>query len=120
VVFWSRGGDLEKWINAVTASSPPELRSFVTDLRRDQDAVTAGLTLPWSSGAVEGHVNRIKMLKCTDADPTCSAAASCSPTNDQGDRFTELAPEPVFTRRQQSGNGIPPAPGHQSASPSAS
>ena len=27
------------------------------------DAVTAGLTLPWSSGVVEGHVNRIKMLK---------------------------------------------------------
>ncbi len=26
-------------------------------------AVTAGLTLPWSSGAVEGNVNRIKMLK---------------------------------------------------------
>jgi transposase len=31
-------------------------------LRRDQDAVTAGLTLQWSSGAVEGHVNRIKMI----------------------------------------------------------
>ncbi|MFF2205328.1 hypothetical protein [Streptomyces sp. NPDC058145] len=30
---------------------------------RGIDAVTAGLTLPWSSGAVEGHVNRIKMLK---------------------------------------------------------
>ncbi|MEU0625347.1 hypothetical protein ABZ329_31345 [Streptomyces rubiginosohelvolus] len=30
---------------------------------RDLDAVTAGLTLPWSSGAVEGHVNRIKMRK---------------------------------------------------------
>ncbi|MEV8395193.1 MULTISPECIES: hypothetical protein [unclassified Streptomyces] len=27
------------------------------------DAVIAGLTLPWSSGVVEGHVNRIKMLK---------------------------------------------------------
>jgi transposase len=25
--------------------------------------VTAGLTLDWSSGPVEGHVNRIKMLK---------------------------------------------------------
>ena len=25
--------------------------------------VIAGLTLPWNSGAVEGHVNRIKMLK---------------------------------------------------------
>jgi transposase len=57
------GRDLEKWINAVSASGPAELRPFVTGLRRDQDAVTAGLTLPWSSGAVEGHVNRVKMLK---------------------------------------------------------
>ena len=32
-------------------------------LRRDLDAVTAGLTLPWSSGPVEGHVNRIKTIK---------------------------------------------------------
>ncbi|MFF8024380.1 hypothetical protein ACFZDJ_25390 [Streptomyces sp. NPDC007896] len=29
----------------------------------DREAVTAGLTLPWNSGPVEGHVNRIKMLK---------------------------------------------------------
>jgi transposase len=35
----------------------------VIGLRRDQDVVTVGLTLPWSSAAVEGHVNRIKMLK---------------------------------------------------------
>lgn len=41
----------------------PELHSFVTGLRRDHDAVTAGLTLPYSSGPVEGHVNRIKMIK---------------------------------------------------------
>ena len=26
-------------------------------------AASAGLTLRWSSGAVEGHVNRIKMLE---------------------------------------------------------
>jgi transposase len=32
-------------------------------LRRDHAAVTAGLTLPYSSGAVEGQVNRIKALK---------------------------------------------------------
>jgi transposase len=56
-----RGQDLEKWITA--ASGQPQLESFAAGLRRDQDAVTAGLTLPWSSGAVEGHVNRIKMLK---------------------------------------------------------
>jgi transposase len=51
--------DLENWITAAAASGQPEFRSFVTGLRRDQDAVAAGLTLPWSSGAVEGHVNRI-------------------------------------------------------------
>jgi transposase len=32
-------------------------------LRQDLDAVTAGLTLAWSSGVVEGHVNRVKTLK---------------------------------------------------------
>ncbi|WP_443078990.1 ISL3 family transposase [Streptosporangium sp. NBC_01495] len=58
-----RGHDLEQWMKNVIADDQPELRSFVTGLRRDQDAVTAGLTLPWSSGPVEGHVNRIKMLK---------------------------------------------------------
>jgi transposase len=57
------GHDLEQWMTDATASGDPALRSFVTGLRHDQDAVTAGLTLRWSSGADEGHVNRIKMLK---------------------------------------------------------
>jgi transposase len=54
---------LEPWMTAAHATGEPALRSFVTGLRADQDAVTSGLSLPWSSGAVEGHVNRIKMLK---------------------------------------------------------
>jgi len=54
---------LEPWMTAALAVGEPALRSFVTGLRADQDAVTSGLSLPWSSGAVEGHVNRIKMLK---------------------------------------------------------
>ncbi|MGW0252080.1 ISL3 family transposase [Nocardia goodfellowii] len=58
-----RGRDLERWMTTVDADDQPALHSFVRGLRRDQDAVTAGLTLPWSSGTVEGHVNRIKMLK---------------------------------------------------------
>jgi transposase len=58
-----RGRDLENWMTAATASGEPALQSFVTGLRADQDAVTAGLTLRWSSGSVEGHINRIKMLK---------------------------------------------------------
>jgi transposase len=55
---WSRGAQC---VDA--AVGLPELRPIVTGLRRDQDAVTAGLTLRWSSGAVGGHINRIKMLK---------------------------------------------------------
>jgi transposase len=38
---------------AVDNDDLPALRSFVLGLRRDQDAVTAGLTLPWNSGIVE-------------------------------------------------------------------
>jgi transposase len=41
----------------------PALHSFVTGIKRDQDAVGNGLTLPWNSGAVEGAVIRIKLLK---------------------------------------------------------
>ncbi|MEV2273423.1 transposase [Nonomuraea africana] len=57
-----RGDLLERWMTTVD-DSLPELRSFVAGLRRDFDAVRAGLTLPHSSGPVEGHVNRVKMLK---------------------------------------------------------
>jgi hypothetical protein len=48
------------------AAGEPSLRSFVTGLRADQDAVANGLNLPWSSGAVEGHVNRIKDAQTTN------------------------------------------------------
>jgi transposase len=41
----------------------PEMRSFATGIRHDQQAVASGLTLPYSSGKVEGTVNKIKMLK---------------------------------------------------------
>jgi transposase len=57
------GDRLDGWIAAVDADDLPGLHSFTTGLRRDQQAVTNGLTLPYSSGAVEGNVNRIKMLK---------------------------------------------------------
>uniref|UniRef100_UPI0024539F0D transposase n=1 Tax=Nocardia wallacei TaxID=480035 RepID=UPI0024539F0D len=39
------------------------LHSFVRGMRRDLDAVTAEFTMPWNSGPVEGHVNRIKTIK---------------------------------------------------------
>ncbi|MEV4283724.1 transposase [Actinoplanes xinjiangensis] len=58
------GGDrLDGWLRAVEADDLPALHTLVTGLRRDHAAVTAGLTLPYDSGAVEGQVNRIKALK---------------------------------------------------------
>jgi len=53
---------LSKWMGVVDADLPV-LRSFTAGLRRDLDAVVAGLTLKYNSGAVEGTVNRIKQLK---------------------------------------------------------
>ncbi|MET7427355.1 ISL3 family transposase [Dactylosporangium sp. NPDC005555] len=57
------GHRLDTWITAVEADDLPELHSYANGLKRDYDAVRNGLTLPHSSGAVEGQVNRIKMLK---------------------------------------------------------
>lgn len=57
------GSKLADWITAVEADDLPRLHSFAQGLQRDWDAVINGLTLPHSSGPVEGHVNRIKMIK---------------------------------------------------------
>ena len=57
------GEQLDTWIAEVSADDQPDLRSFITGLKRDYQAVLNGLTLPYSSGKVEGNVNRIKMLK---------------------------------------------------------
>jgi transposase len=58
-----RGHELHSWLQRVAADGAPALRSFAAGLERDLDAVTAGLTLSYSSGPVEGAVNRIKMIK---------------------------------------------------------
>jgi transposase len=57
------GERLDAWLATVEADDQPDLHSFAAGLKRDYDAVRNGLTLAWSSGAVEGAVNRIKMLK---------------------------------------------------------
>ncbi|MGY4967429.1 ISL3 family transposase [Streptomyces sp. 900105245] len=54
---------LEQWVKDAEASSLPELRGLATGLRKDWNAVLAGLSTHWNSGPVEGHVNRIKMLR---------------------------------------------------------
>ncbi|MFE9427747.1 transposase [Kitasatospora sp. NPDC006697] len=58
-----RGDLLPDWMNRVLADDLPAPHSLVAGLRRDQDAVVAGLSSPWSSGQVEGQVTRVKLLK---------------------------------------------------------
>jgi transposase len=54
---------LEDWLAAVEAGDQPQLHSFARGIRRDQEAVTAGLALTYSSGALEGRNCEIKYLK---------------------------------------------------------
>ncbi len=57
------GQQLDTWLSEVETSHLPELESFAKGIQQDKAAVFAGLTLPWSQGPVEGHVNRLKLLK---------------------------------------------------------
>lgn len=58
-----RGGDaggLEAWL-AAARTSP--LAAFAAGIIRDLAAVRAAITEVWSTGPVEGHINRLKMIK---------------------------------------------------------
>jgi transposase len=57
------GEGLDNWLDEAEASLLPEFKSFAAGVRKDKAAVLAGLTLPWSNGPTEGHVNRLKLLK---------------------------------------------------------
>jgi transposase len=54
---------LDPWLQRASTSTLEALRRFATGLYEDYEAVKAGVTLPWSTGPVEGHINRLKMLK---------------------------------------------------------
>lgn len=56
-------GTLADWLTKAESSACPELRRFAEGIRRDEAAVRAAVTGPWSNGPVEGHVNRLKMIK---------------------------------------------------------
>ena len=53
----------DAWLDKASAAGVPEWKGFVDGLRRDIDAVHNGITLAWSQGAVEGSINRLKLIK---------------------------------------------------------
>jgi transposase len=54
---------LDPWLQQAATSSLAAFRRLAKSLQRDYAAVKAGVTLPWSTSPVEGHINRLKMLK---------------------------------------------------------
>jgi transposase len=54
---------LGQWLADATASRARGLTSFANGIRQDIAAVANALSLPWSNGSVEGHVNRLKFIK---------------------------------------------------------
>ncbi len=57
------GHRLSAWLTQAEQADLPGINRFVNGVTADLEAVTAGLSLPHSSGPVEGNVKRIKMLK---------------------------------------------------------
>ncbi|MDQ3398890.1 MAG: ISL3 family transposase [Deinococcota bacterium] len=54
---------LDEWLDRATRSSAAALSRLARGLQREAEAVRAALLLPWSTGPVEGHINRLKLLK---------------------------------------------------------
>ncbi len=53
----------DRCLTRARSSKAPELRRFAGSLTADLSAVRAAFNSPWSSGQVEGHINRLKFLK---------------------------------------------------------
>ena len=58
-----QGNKLDAWLKQATSSHLPDLRREAVGIERDKAAVLAGLTYRYSNGVVEGHVNRLKLIK---------------------------------------------------------
>jgi hypothetical protein len=56
---------LDEWLHDSETCQIAEVRNFAAGISRDYAAVRAGLTHEWSNGPVEGHVNRLKLIKRT-------------------------------------------------------
>jgi len=58
-----RGAEFDGWIAEVRHGAVPEMHAFADGLEADKAAVVAGLTLPWSTGPVEGQITKLKLIK---------------------------------------------------------
>ena len=54
---------LSPWLKEAIESEVPELRTFATGIKHEQDAILAALKCEWSQGQTEGQVHRLKLIK---------------------------------------------------------
>ena len=54
---------LDPWLAEAQAGPVVRLKTFAEGIRKDYNAVRAALEFEWSNGPVEGHVNRLKVIK---------------------------------------------------------
>jgi len=54
---------LDDWLEQASSSEFPELVSLAIGIKRDYTAVKAALHSPYSTSPVEGHINRLKLIK---------------------------------------------------------
>src|SRR3954467_12060648 len=88
---------------ASTLSDATEAAVRCVRLGRDLDAVTAGLTLSYSSGHVEGAVNRIKMIKREIRPRKLRLLRKRVISRPGREQMTQSAPVPVWTGRCDTG-----------------
>lgn len=51
------------WLKAALSSGVKNFETFALGLKREQSAVEAALTLPYSNGQTEGQINKLKLIK---------------------------------------------------------
>jgi transposase len=54
---------LDTWLKDVRASTVRRFLPFARSVERANAAILAGLTLSYNTGPVEGHINRLKLIK---------------------------------------------------------
>jgi len=55
--------DFDGWLEHALSCDVKDFETFAMGLKREQSAVEAALTLPYSNGQTEGQINRLKLIK---------------------------------------------------------
>jgi transposase len=54
---------LDSWLEAALGSGIPDVRTFAEGRQREYSALKAALTYPYSTGPVQGQINRLTLIK---------------------------------------------------------